>query len=513
MFKKIIIFLFCILLSLPVYSKNISGDWHNDLRSVFLKNKAIIYTINIRSFSAKDLNGNELIDENEESGNFLNAINELDNLTKMGINTLHILPITPVGKIKAFGTAGSLYAITKFDEINPQLISKKSSMSGIDQARKFVKECHKRDIRVIVDLPSCGSYDLFIEHPEYFIKDDTGNAITPLDWTDVRLFDSGNDKTINNTLLSQHKKFIDMIMLIGADGIRADVARIKPECFWKELIKYARGKDSEFLFLAEDSRLWQEPVSEYTNNISTVDLFNAGFDGYLGSYMGFKNMDPKTFISTIKEDLKLFEKYDGQKSVVGSFSTHDEMSPILIHGTNFSKMIIWLNATLPLNSYFIDGFPTGDTYNYCWANKHAEKSQTDDTYYFTHKGQIDIFNFSRKPVGKDNSIYEEFVLANKFKNYYSQDLLNAKFVPLKTSNTNIFAYARVTKNATIIVFGNMDYSNPQEVIIKVPKFTPKNKILNIRVYKDFKNEYSRGKIKTTLDAGDTEVLMIKNLVF
>ena len=58
-----------------------------------------------------NVNGNnyeiaiELIDEAEESGNFINAIDELDNLTKMGINTIHVLPITPVGKIKAFGTA------------------------------------------------------------------------------------------------------------------------------------------------------------------------------------------------------------------------------------------------------------------------------------------------------------------------------------------------------------------------------------------------------------------------
>ena len=217
MFKRVIITILCVFLSVPVLSKNISGDWHNDLRTLFLRNGAIIYTINIRTFNAKDLNGNELIDENEESGNFINAIDELDNLSKMGINTLHILPITPVGKIKAFGTAGSLYAMSGFDSINPQLLSKYISSNGILQAKRFVKECHKRNIRVIVDLPSCGAYDLYVEHPEYFVKDENNSPVVPLDWTDVRLFDCGDEKQVNEDLFLLHKKFIDMVISIGAD--------------------------------------------------------------------------------------------------------------------------------------------------------------------------------------------------------------------------------------------------------------------------------------------------------
>lgn len=63
-------------------------------------------------------------------------------------------------------------------------------------------------------------------------------------------------------------------------------------------------------------------------------------------------------------------------------------------------MIIWLNATLPVDSYFVDGFQTGDDYNYKMGNKLAPATNTDDDMYFTHRGKIDIFNFSRKPDGK-----------------------------------------------------------------------------------------------------------------
>ena len=512
--KKIYLLVLSIALALPVYARNISGEWHNDLRTIFAKNNAVIYTINMRTFSADDKNGNELIDGNEESGNFITAINELDNLTKQGINTLHVLPVTPVGKIKAFGTAGSLYAITSFNSLNPQIVSTKLSASAKDQAKRFVKECHKRNIRVIVDLPSCGGYDLYIEHPEYFVKDENGSPVIPMDWTDVRLFNAGTEKEPNAELLKLHKDFVDLVIDIGFDGIRADVARIKPKKFWVELIKYARAKDKEFFFLAEASNLWTDPITKYALNTSVTDLFDAGFDGYLGSYMNFKNItNSKDLISMVQADLKLFSKYKNKKSVVGSFSTHDEVSPILLHGADYSKMIIWLNTTLPLNSYFIDGFPTGDTYDYQWANKYASDSQTDDEYYFTHKGQLDIFNFSRKPGGKDYTIYEEFVLANKFKNYYAQDLSTAKFVPLKSSNPSVFAYSRVMKGQSIVVIGNLDFKSPQESIVKVPRFKPDKKIINLRVYKTPKNVYSNGKIQTELGAGEIQVMLVKGLVF
>ena len=512
--KKFLLLILMTMFSLPVFAKNVSGNWNNDLRSLFLKNNAIIYTINLRTFNAKDKNGNELIDDNEISGNFINAIERLDSLKNMGINTLHVLPITPVGKIKAYGTAGSLYAITSFSELNPQIVSKSSSLSSNLQAKRFIKECHTRNIRVIVDLPSCGGYDLFLQKPEYFTKDINGNSIIPLDWSDVRLFNTGTNDNLNKDLLKAHKQFIDMAIQLGFDGIRADVARLKPKSFWEELIKYAREKDSEFLFLAEASKEWSAPISPTASNTSVEELFDAGFDGYLGSYFTLKDLkEGKDLINLVNSDLKLFKKYDNTKSVIGSFSTHDEVSPIQIHGANFSKMIIWLNSTLPLNSYYIDGFPTGDTYIYSWANKYAKKSQTDDEYYFTHNGQIDIFNFSRKPGGDDYTIQEEFTLANKFKEFYSAQLATAKFVPLKSSNPKIFAYARVLNNASIVVFGNLDFNNSQSVTIKIPRFKNKTKVINVRVHRTVKNEYSKGKIKTTLLPGDIQVLLIKNLVF
>ena len=480
------------------------ADENNDLRTLFLNNKANICCINIRTFNAKDTNGNEIIDEEEESGNFLNAIDRLDEIKSLGINTLHVLPITPVGRLKALGTAGSVYAIADFWSINPQLVDKNSDLNDIEQAKKFVDECHKRGIRVIIDLPSCGAYDLFLTHPELFIKDAGQCSIVPTDWTDVRLLDVGSNSKLNQDVMDAHKKFVDMIMDIGADGIRADVATIKPAAFWKELIKYSRSKDAEFMFLAEASDSWREPPSQYAPFTPYNKLLQAGFDGYYGSFFNLKEWRAEQFLEHIKFNQKLLNSYKEPKSVIMSFSTHDEVSPVVLHGENFSIMIIWLNAMLPYNPYCIDGFFTGDTYLYPWANTKADRTETDDDFYFVHRGKMDLFNFSRKPGGNNKNILNNFKEAYNFRTNNENIITKGAFTPFKTENEKVFAFARSYNKEQIIVIGNLDFKHPQnKITIKIPEIRRNTKIEIITGNSNIKQGYK--KIFTDLDSGEIKV--------
>ena len=452
----------------------VNAENKNDLRTLFLNNDAVICGINIRNFNSKDLNGNDLIDEGEERGNFINAIERLDELKEQGINTLHVLPITPVGKLKAMGTAGSLYAASSFWAVNTQLIDKTSELSPIDQAALFVNECHKRGIRVIADLPSCGSYDLFLTHPELFVKDEKQCSVVPTDWTDVRLFNTGNDEKLNNDVLQAHIAYVDLVSLIGFDGIRADVATIKPYKFWVEIIKYARDKNPEFMFLAEASDSWREPPSKYAEFTSYDKLLEAGFDGYYGSFFNLKEWSAKDFIEHINFNRKLLSSYHDKKSVIMSFTTHDEVSPVLLHGENFSKMICWLEATLPFNPYIIDGFQSGDNYLYKWENKKAQNSETDDDYYFVHRGKLDIFNYSRKPEGNNSDIKNEFIKALNFRSDNSAIIKNGSFDAINTNNKNVFAYKRILNNKSIVVIGNLNFLQKESVKIKYSKLSQYN---------------------------------------
>jgi len=491
----------------------IAGE-SNDLRTLFLNNQSNILGINIRTFNAKDLNGNEIIDANEESGNFLNAIERLDEIKGLGINTIHLLPITPVGKLKALGTAGSLYAIADFESINEQLIDKNSALSPKEQVKKFINECHKRGIRVIADLPSCGSYDLFLKRPELFIKNDKNVSIVPTDWTDVRLLNTGNNDKLNQDVLDVHKKFIDMVINLGFDGIRADVATIKPSGFWEEIIKYAREKDKEFMFLAEASDSWREPPSKYAEFTPYDELLNAGFDGYYGSFFNLKEWNANELIEHIKFNNKLLKSYNEPKSVIMSFATHDEISPVIVHGKEFSVMIAWLEAILPYNPYAIDGFPYGDEYIYPWANNKAEYTQTDDDTYFVHRGKPDIFNFSRAlkggKKGINKTVLTNFKDAYKFRAENIDLVTNGDFTQLKTKDNKIFAIMITQKGKNpvrIIALGNLDFKNTKEnVTIKIPKLK-KTSELDF-VHGDGSLKIHRNRLHTSLTPGEIEVVKI-----
>ena len=497
----------CFALALILCSGSVFANENNDLRTLFLTNKANICGINLRTFNAKDTNGNEIIDENEESGNFINAIERLDEIKELGINTLHVLPITPVGRLKALGTAGSVYAAEDFWSINPQLVDKNSKLSDIEQAKKFVEECHKRNIRVIIDLPSCGAYDLFLTHPELFVKDDRLSSIVPTDWTDVRLLKTGNNKNLNQDVLEAHKKFVNMVLEIGADGIRADVATIKPSAFWEKIIKYTRKIDPEFMFLAEASDSWREPPSKYAEFTPYDKLLQAGFDGYYGSFFDLKDWNAEEFIEHVKFNQKLLNSYKAPKSVIMSFTTHDEVSPVVLHGENFSIMISWLEATLPFNPYCIDGFFSGDTYIYPWANTKASKTETDDDYYFVHRGKLDIFNFSRKPDGHNEKILENFKSALQFRNDNIDLVTSDNFISYKTHNTKVFAYSRSLNNESILVIGNLDFKNPQNKIsVKDSLINKKSKIEKICGSDNYK--ITRHELHTDLNAGEIKVFMI-----
>ena len=342
-----------IVMTLCAATPAIAQEWKNDLRTQFLNNKAVIMEINLRSFNADDVDGDGFIQEDigEVRGNFINAIDRLDELKHLGINTLHILPITPTGKLKALGTAGSLYSASGFDSLNPDLKDKTSKLTIEEQAKKFIEEAHKRNIRVIVDIPACASYDLYLQKPDLFVSGASGEPIVPADWTDVRLLSTGTEEKIDTNVYNLYKDFVKYMMNLGVDGIRADVAHCKTAAFWKELIDYSRQKDSEFLWLAESSESWHEAISPQGVFTPYNKLLEAGFDGYYGSFFNIKDWkNAKDLYKDVSLTLNETKKFKEKKSAIGAFTTHDEVSPILLKGPQMSDMIICLNATLPIDS-------------------------------------------------------------------------------------------------------------------------------------------------------------------
>ncbi len=462
-------------------------NYKNDLKSLFASNSAKILAIIPRTFNAQDKDGNGYICKGETYGTFLNAIGRLDEVKNDGFNTLHLLPIHPPGKQKAMGTAGSLYAPADFLTIDPVLIDKNDPRSPNEQFKAFIDECHKRGIKVMLDLPSCASFDMFTREPDLMAKEADGLAKTPQGWNDIRMFQPWQDeckRTLNPALLELHKKYVDWCVELGVDGIRADVARAKPPEFWDVIIPYSRKLDPEFGWLGETYTYEDASPQANMPYDRPVDTWRCGFDMIYGQYHIFHEWKTATeFTDYVKDQLANSYDVPKGKSLLGSFATHDDVSPMFHGGVDYCNLTMGLQATLPmLNPYIVDGYQTGDDYLYPYEHIHNPVTDTDNNEMTVHRGKLDIFNFSRKPGGKNPEIGDFMKNCFAFKDKYADIVNKGTFITLDKrgdKNDQVITYVRHYKGKTLLVVANKNVNKPVSCKIMVPGLKPDEKLQNL----------------------------------
>ena len=502
--------------------------YKNNLRSMIKNNESVMLAIVPRIFNAKDLNGDDRISlkNGEQVGTFLNAIEGLDEVKEDGFNTIHILPIHPTGKKNAMGTAGSLYSPLKFIEdngdlaIDPMLIDNNDPRTPNEQFKAFIDECHKRNIKVMIDLPSCASVELFENEPELMAFGRNGEDKTPQGWEDIRMFEPWADitaRTLNPALYEMHKQYVDACIALGIDGIRADVARAKPTEFWDKLITYSHTKDPEFAWLAESYTY--ECASPMINMPfdRPEDLLRAGFDEYYGQYHIFHDWRSATeFNDYVKFNLDMSHRLPAGKSVIGSFLTHDDVSSMLHGGENFCKMTTVLQSTMPMcNPYFIDGFQTGDYYDYKYRNTIDPETRTDRQESNEHRYHLAIFNLARKPGGDSPDIERVIKGCIKMREE-NLDVLadrNSSFIELdkrEDVNDQIIAFARHNNGRTILVVANKNPNRNVTGIIEIPGLKRDQKLVNMVPEYGEKSEFQvdKNELKVNLAPADAYVFEI-----
>ena len=485
-------------------------NYKNDLRTLFTTNNAKILAILPRTFSAKDTNGNEYIDGNEKAGTFLAAIPKLDEVKAQGFNTLHILPINPPGKDNAMGTAGSVYSPEDLLKIDPVLIDKNDPRSDKEQFKAFVDECHKRGIKVMVDMPSCASYNLYKEKPE-LMAIENGIPKTPQGWEDIRMFQPWDDegkRTLNPKLLEYHRQFVDMMIDAGGDGIRADVARAKPVEFWDIIIPYSRKRDPEFAWLAETYTYEDASPQANMPYDRPEDSLRAGFDAYYGQYHIFHEWPKaKDLHDYVIDNLNMSYRVDAGKSVIGSFATHDDVSPMFHGGEVYCNLTSGLQATLPMmNPYIVDGFQSGDYYVYPYRNSYNPITMTDNHEMTAHQGKLDIFNLSRQPGGKEPQIGKFMTECFKFRDKYDDIMRRGSYIILnkeKDKQDQVIAFARHRQGRTILVLANKDVNHPVACKVMVPTMKSTQKLNNLlpKYGQDSKFQVNEGSVSVVLGPG------------
>ncbi|MBK9730797.1 MAG: alpha-amylase [Chitinophagaceae bacterium] len=194
----------------------------------------------------------ELFIHNFSNEGTINAVTaRLDELKDLGINTIWLMPIQPIGQLQKKGTYGSPYSISDYYAINPDYGTKADF-------KRLVDSVHAKGLYVIIDeVANHTAWDnaWVKEHPDWYTKDSTGKMIPPVpDWTDVVDLNYDNQE-LRKEMIKSMKYWIDSFNI---DGYRCDVAGEVPFDWWKECITELR-KSRPILMLAEgdDPKLYE----------------------------------------------------------------------------------------------------------------------------------------------------------------------------------------------------------------------------------------------------------------
>ena len=216
--------------------------------------KAVIYEVNVRQYT--------------EEGTFKAFEEHLDRLSDLGVNTLWFMPIYQISQVNKKGTLGSYYSISDYLAVN-------SEFGTMEDFKALVNTAHDKGFTVILDWVAnhTGWDHVWItEHPEYYVKDESGNIISPLntDWFDVAQLDFGNE-AMRQAMIDAMKFWVTEV---GVDGYRCDYAQGVPVDFW-ETAREELDKIKPVYMLAEDGTSSDSMLIKAFDSDYNFDLYDA----------------------------------------------------------------------------------------------------------------------------------------------------------------------------------------------------------------------------------------------
>ena len=266
--------------------------------------------------------------------NIQGVINKLDQLKALGINTVWLMPIHPVGIENSFG---SPYCIRNFTDVN-------ASLGTIDNLKALVDAAHSRNMAVILDwVANHTSWDhVWTNNPGWHTTDGNGNIIHPqgTNWNDVADLNFGNAQM--RLAMIDAMKF--WVTTADVDGFRCDAADFVPFDFWQQaIIALDAIPNKELILLAEGAR---------------ADHFTAGFEmNFAWDYLA----TVKTVFGSNQSATNLFAVNNNEYAVVPEgkrklrFTTnHDESNiatPISVYGGKPGAL------AASVITIFLDGVP------------------------------------------------------------------------------------------------------------------------------------------------------------
>lgn len=263
---------------------------------------AVIYQVNIRCFSPER--------------NFAGVTSRLDSIKALGVNVIYLMPIHPVGQLKAFN---SPYCVKDHKAVNPEF-------GTLADLRALVDGAHARGMSVLLDwVGNHTSWDhVWMTNTDWYAKDNTGKIISPNGWNDIAQLNF-NNPDMRKAMIKAMKFWV---FTANVDGFRCDYSDGPPVDFWKQAIDTLRKINThKLLLLAEGTR---------SENFTAGFDYNFGFRFYDQLKKVYGNNQPASSLEALNTS-----EYNGagnSKMVVRYITNHDVNSsdgtPLDLFGGN-----------------------------------------------------------------------------------------------------------------------------------------------------------------------------------
>ena len=180
------------------------------------------------------------------AGNLAGVTARLNELKKLGVTILWIMPIQPIGEKGRKGDFGSPYSIKDYYAIDP-------AYGTLPDFKQLVSEAHAQGLKVIMDLvANHTSWDsVMMTNKEFYRQDAQGRVLPPIPaWTDVAGLNYTNAQ-LRAYMIAMMKYWVETCDI---DGYRCDVAAEVPTDFWVQAGEELRKIKPDFMMLAEASK-------------------------------------------------------------------------------------------------------------------------------------------------------------------------------------------------------------------------------------------------------------------
>ena len=375
---------------------------------------AAIYQVNMRPFSA--------------SGSFAAVIARLDSIKALGINTVYLMPIFPVGNLNS---VNSPYCVKDYTAVSAEF-------GTLADLRALVDGAHSRNMCVILDwVANHTAWDnpWISAHRDWYLQDASGNILSPpgTGWNDVAQLNFSN-AAMRIEMIKDMKQWV---YNANVDGFRCDYADGPPQDFWQQAIDTLRNISThKLLLLAEGNH-----SSNYTAGFD----FNFGFSFY-GQLKGIYNSNQSVQMIDALNASEYSGSSNGQQ-VVRYTTNHD------VNGSDGTPLDLFGGATGSMGAFVIAAYMKGVPMIYT-----GQEVGTPYRLVFPFTG-ADV-DWSLNPALK-----EEYKRIMAFRN---SSIAIRRAVPVSYSTTDICAFTKTSGTDIVFVAVNtrnaaMNYALPSAV--------------------------------------------------